>query len=437
MAAPETRYAKSADIHIAYQVVGEGEVDLVYVPGFVSNLDLNWEEPERAYFFSRLAAFSRLILFDKRGTGLSDRTAGIASLEVRMDDVRAVMDAVGCERAAIFGSSEGGPMSMLFAATYPERTRALALYGTYARNQGLSGDGLKRRIELIERAWGTGEYARALAPGKANDEIYLRTLARWERQGASPSAAIALMQMNREIDVSYILSIIRIPTLVLHRVGDSRIPADSGCFLATHIPGAKWVELPGSDHSFFGERETTDRIAGEIEEFLTGSRTAVEPDRVLATVLFTDIVGSTKRAAELGDRNWRVLLERHNEAVRQELVRFRGHEVKTLGDGFLATFDGPARAVRCAAAIIAKVRALGIEVRSGLHTGEIEIGHEDVGGIAVHTAARVKDLAGTHEVLVSSTVRDLVAGSGLSFHDRGSHALKGLPEPLHLFAAEA
>ena len=245
------------------------------------------------------------------------------------------------------------------------------------------------------------------------------------------------MQMNREIDVSYILSIIRIPTLVLHRVGDSRIPADSGCFLATHIPGAKWVELPGSDHSFFGERETTDRIAGEIEEFLTGSRTAVEPDRVLATVLFTDIVGSTKRAAELGDRNWRVLLERHNEAVRQELVRFRGHEVKTLGDGFLATFDGPARAVRCAAAIIAKVRALGIEVRSGLHTGEIEIGHEDVGGIAVHTAARVKDLAGTHEVLVSSTVRDLVAGSGLSFHDRGSHALKGLPEPLHLFAAEA
>jgi class 3 adenylate cyclase len=433
---PETRYARSGDIHIAYQVAGEGKVDLVYAPGFVSNLDWNWEEPERAYFFSRLAAFSRLILFDKRGTGLSDRSAGIASLEVRMDDLRAVMDGAGCERAAIFGVSEGGPMSMLFAATYPERTRALALYGTYARNQGLSGDGLKRRIELIERAWGTGEYGRALAPGKANDENYLRKLARWERQGASPSAAIALMQMNREIDVGDILSTIRVPTLILHRVGDSRIPADWGRFLATQIPGAQWLELPGSDHSFFGEREITDRIIDEVEEFLIGSRTGAEPDRVLATVLFTDIVDSTRRAVELGDHEWRALLDRHDDTVRREFARFRGREVKSLGDGFLATFDGPARAVRCASAIIERVRPLGIELRSGLHTGEIEIQRDDVIGIAVHIAARVAELAGNGEVLVSSTVRDLVAGSGLRFHDRGSHMAKGLAEPLHLFAAE-
>jgi class 3 adenylate cyclase len=433
---PETRYARSGDIHIAYQVAGEGELDLVYVPGFVSNLELNWEERDRAYFYSRLAAFSRLILFDKRGTGLSDRSAGIASLEVRMDDVRAVMDAAGCERAALFGSSEGGPTSMLFAATYPERTRALALYGTYARNQGLSADGLKRRIELIKRSWGTGEYARALAPDKANDETYLRKLARWERQGASPSAAIALMRMNRDIDVGDILSTIQVPTLILHRVGDSRIPAASGRFLATYIPDSKWVELPGSDHNFFGERVITDRIIDEVEEFLTGSRTGAEPDRVLATVLFTDIVDSTRRATELGDRGWRLLRDRHDDAVRQELVRFRGREVKTTGDGFLATFDGPARAVRCASAIIERVHPLGIEVRSGLHTGEIEIQPDDIGGIAVHIAARVAEIAGTGEVLVSNTVRDLVAGSGLRFHDRGSHIAKGLAEPLHLFVAE-
>lgn len=435
MDAPETRYAKSGEVHIAYQVVGQGRIDLVYVPGFVSNLDLAWEDPERSYFLSRLAAFSRLILFDKRGTGLSDRSAGIASLEERMDDVRAVMDAAGCERAAIYGASEGGPMSMLFAATYPKRTCALALYGTYPRNKGLSGDGLKARIELIERTWGTGEYARALAPGKARDESYLRMLARWERTGASPSAAIALMRMNREIDASHILSTIRVPTIVLHRVGDSRIDVESGRFLAAHIPGAKWVELAGSDHNFFGERELADRIADEVEEFITGSRSTGEPDRVLATVLFTDIVGSTRRAAELGDRNWRLLLERHNEAVRQELARFRGREVKTLGDGFLAIFDGPARAVRCAAAIIARLRPLGIEIRSGLHTGEVEIGQQDVAGIAVHTAARIKDLADAGDILVSGTVRDLVAGSGLSFHDRGVEALRGLPEPVRLFAA--
>jgi class 3 adenylate cyclase len=354
-----------------------------------------------------------------------------------MDDVRAVMDAACCERAALFGVSEGGPMSLLFAATYPERARALVLYGSYARRPMKSADDIIPHIELIDRAWGTGEYmARFNAPSRASDETFRRALARRERQSASPSAAIAILQMNSEIDARHILPTIRVPTLVLHRVGDGRITVDAGRYLATHIAGAKYVELPGTDHTFFGERDIADRIVDEIEEFLTGSHTASEPDRVLATVLFTDIVDSTKQAAELGDRGWRALLNRHDEAIREEFARFRGREVKTLGDGFLATFDGPARAVRCASAIIERVRQLGIEVRSGLHTGEIEIQRDDVAGIAVHIAARVATMAGAREVLVSSTVRDLVAGSGLRFYDRGSHNLRGLPEPLRLFAAE-
>jgi class 3 adenylate cyclase len=435
MDAPETRYAKSGDVRIAYQVTGNGPLDLVFVPGFVSNLDVWWEEPVWAHFFSRLTAFSRLILFDKRGTGLSDRTAGIANLEDRMDDVRAVMDAAHCERAALFGVSEGGPMSLLFAATYPDRARALVLYGSYARHPTLSGEALRQNIELIDRAWGTGEFfATSFVPTKASDEAVRRVLGRRERQSASPSAAIAILQMNSEIDARHILPTIRVPTLVLHRVGDTRVTVDAGRYLATHIPGAKYVELPGTDHL---PLDITDRLVDEIEEFLTGSRHEIEPDRVLATVLFTDIVDSTKRAVELGDRDWRVLRDRHDDAIRQELARFRGHEVKTLGDGFLATFDGPARAVRCASAVIDRVRPLGMNVRSGLHTGEIEMQREDVGGIAVHIAARVVGLAGSGEVLVSSTVRDLVAGSGLSFQDRGSHTAKGLPEPLRLFAAQA
>jgi class 3 adenylate cyclase len=435
---PETCYAKSGDVHIAYQVIGRGRLDLVFVPGFVTNLDLWWDDPSSAHFFSRLAAFSRLILFDKRGTGLSDRMAGIANLEDRMDDVRAVMDATGCERAALFGVSEGGPMSLLFAATYPERAHALALYGSYARHPTISEYNIAQHIELIDRVWGTGEYiARFMVPGKAADEGIRRTLARRERQGATPSAASAILRMNSEIDARHILPTIRVPTLVLHRVGDTRVTVDAGRYLASHIPGAKYVELPGTDHNFLNERDITDRIVDEVEEFLTGSRTAAEPDRVLATVLFTDIVDSTKRAAELGDRDWRLLRDRHDDAVRQELARYRGREVKTLGDGFLATFDGPARAVRCASAIIETVRRLGMAVRSGLHTGEIEIQRDDVAGIAVHIAARVAGMAEAGEVLVSNTVRDLVAGSGLRFHDRGTHALKGLPEPLRLFAAEA
>jgi class 3 adenylate cyclase len=439
MDVPETRYAKSGDVRIAYQVVGDGPFDLVYVPGFVSNIELSWEMPERAHFLSRLSAFSRLILFDKRGTGLSDRDVGIAHLEERMDDVRAVMDAAGSESAALFGASEGGPMSLLFTASYPQRARALVLYGSFAQpSHWLSDDKFNKDIELIDRLWGTGKYMSARhMPRGLFDEAVRRALARFERQSASPSAVIAIRRMNREIDVRPVLPAIRVPTLVLHRVGDSAVSVDLGRYLAANIPGARYVELPGTDHNPFSERDIVDRIADEAEEFLTGSRSEPDVDRVLATVLFTDIVDSTKRAAELGDRQWRNLLDRHDDAVRQELTRFRGREVKTLGDGFLATFDGPARAVRCAAAIIERVRPLGIEVRSGLHTGEIEIQREDIGGIAVSIAARVAEMASTGEVLVSSTVRDLVAGSGLSFQDRGSQMAKGLPEPLRLFAAQA
>jgi class 3 adenylate cyclase len=326
-------------------------------------------------------------------------------------------------------------MSLLFAASYPERVQAIGIYGTFARGDDLYGETLQQRIAFLDRAWGTGEVARAFAPNKARDPAYFRHLARWERLGASPSAAIKLEQMNNVINVQHVLPAVHVPTLVMHRPDDRLIPIEEGRRLASQIPSAKFLELPGSDHSFIGEREITDQIVDALEEFLTGKRSEPEPDRVLATLLFTDIVGSTKRAATLGDRDWRILLRRHDETVRHELTRFRGREIKTTGDGFLATFDGPARGVRCAAAIIGRLHSLGIEVRCGLHTGEIEFGQRDVDGIAVHTAARVAALAGTGEVLVSSTVRELVAGSGLQFHDRGSHTLRGVPEPLRLFAA--
>ena len=431
----ETRYAKSGDIHIAYQVAGSGPLDLVFVPGFISNLDFFWEDPGWVNFLSRLAGFSRLILFDKRGTGLSDRIAGIANLEDRMDDVRAVMDAANCKRAALFGISEGGPMSMLFAATYPERASALVLYGSCARHPTISADNIQQHFELIERLWGTGEYSmRSFAPSRAGDEAALRSFARWERLGASPAAAMSILRMNSEIDARHVLPVIRVPTLILHRADDTRITAEAGRYLAANITGARYVELPGTDHLPLGERDIVDRIIDEAEEFLTGSLSSdAERNRVLATVMFTDIVESTKRAAELGDRQWRALLDRHDDAVRQQFARFRGHEVKNLGDGFMATFDGPARAVRCATAISQAVRPLGITVRSGLHTGEIELKRDDVAGIAVHMAARIAATAEAGEIFVSRTVRDLVAGSGLLFEDRGIHVLRGLPEAIHLF----
>jgi class 3 adenylate cyclase len=438
MGTPETRYARSGDVRIAYQVVGEGPLDLVFVPGFVSNLDAFWET-QYAEFFSRLAAFSRLILFDKRGTGLSDRDVGIATLEERMDDVRAVMDAAHSERAALFGVSEGGPMSLLFAATYPQRVQALVLFGSYAHSSYLSTAGeFNREIERVDRLWGTGEYLLGrYAPDTGSEATARPMAARLERACASPSAVIAIRRMNQEIDCRHVLPAIRVPTLVMHRVGDGVVGVEGGRYLAANIPGAKYIELPGVNHNFVlsGEHDMLDRVAGEVEEFLTGSRHEVELDRVLATVLFTDIVDSTKRAAALGDREWRALLDRHDGIVRQQLSRFRGREIKHTGDGFLATFDGPARAVRCATAIADTMQPLGIAVRGGLHTGEIELKGDDIGGIAVNIAARVAAMAGPNETLVSSTVRDLVAGSGLRFDDRGLHELKGLAEQVHLYSA--
>jgi class 3 adenylate cyclase len=433
---PKTQYAKSGDVRIAYQVVGEGPFDLVFVPGFISNLDVAWEEPYRARVWTRLAAFARLIMFDKRGTGLSDRAVGVPTLEERMDDVRAVMDAVGSQQAALFGISEGGAMSVLFAATYPERTRALVLYGTYGHFSSwvVPPDMIDAALDRMEKNWGTGESIHLFAPSVASDETFKLSWARFERLGASPSAVVALMRMNSEIDIRPILPTIRVPTFIIHRQGDVRVNVEAGRFMARQIPNAKYLELPGSDHALWtGE---TERVLDAVEEFLTGSRSANESDRVLATVLFTDIVNSTKRAETIGDRAWHDVLDRHNALVRREISRHRGHEVRTMGDGFLATFDGPARSIRCALAINEGVEALGLQVRAGLHTGEVEMTDDDLSGIAVHIASRVATMAKPGQVLVSNTVRDLVAGSNIRFHDEGSHSLKGLTESVRLFAAE-
>jgi class 3 adenylate cyclase len=440
---PETRYAKSGNVNIAYQVVGDGPFDLVHVPPFVSNLELQWEDPAERRYFERLASFSRLIAFDKRGTGLSDRVA-VATLEERMDDLRAVMDAAGSERAAVYGGSEGGALSVLFAATYPERVSALVLYGAYPRISWAPDyeDGMPEEIWAdgllyLEENWGRAQAAASpllylLSPGRADDPIWRRAHARWERLSASPGAARAIMQMNREIDVRDLLSTIRVPTLVVYRTAD--VPHAAGSrYLGAHISDAKVVELQGNE--YFPHLGDQDAILDEIEEFLTGVRPVHSPDRALATVLFTDIVSSTESAAALGDDAWTRVLDRHDSLAAREVDRHRGRRIKTTGDGMLATFDGPARGVRCAQAICEAVRPLGIEVRAGLHTGEIELRGDDVGGIAVHIGQRVSGLAGPGEVLVSSTVKDLVAGSGITFAERGSHVLKGVPDEWRIFIA--
>jgi len=438
---PETRYARSGDVNIAYQVVGDAPRDLVLVPGWVSNIEVFWEEPACARFLERLASFARLILFDKRGTGLSDRVTDLPNLETRMDDVRAVMDTVGAERAALFGYSEGGPMCALFAATYPARTTALITAGSYARRTwapdypwGPTSEQRRQFIERCQREWGGPVGLDERWPSAARDERVRAWWARLMRMGASPGANAALLQMNDEMDVRHVLPAIRVPTLVLHSVGDRALDVRGSRYMADRIAGARLVELPGSDHVPWGE--DADAILDEIEEFLTGVRHGPEPDRVLATVLFTDIVGSTERAAALGDRRWRDVLEQHHAVVRRELGRFRGREIDTSGDGFLATFDGPARGVRCARAVSEGVHALGLQVRAGLHTGEVELRDDRVSGLAVHIGARVAAAAGPDEVLVSSTVRDLVAGSGLRFQDRGVQPLRGVPGEWHLFALE-
>jgi len=438
---PETRYAKSGDVHIAYQMVGDAPRDLVLVPGWVSNIEVFWEEPTVARFFERLASFSRLILFDKRGTGLSDRVAELPNLETRMDDVRAVMDAVGSERATLFGYSEGGPMCALFAATYPARTTALVMLGGFARLAaapdhpwGRNPDDQQAWLGRCDREWGGPLDLDRRAPTLDRDERSRRWWARFLRMSASPATAIALNRMNYEIDIRHVLPAVRVPTLVLHSAGDKIADVRLGRYLADHIGGARYVEFPGSDHLPWGS--DGDAILDEIEEFLTGVRHGPEPDRVLATTLFTDIVGATEKAATLGDRGWRELVTQHHEVVRQELKRFRGREIDTAGDGFFAAFDGPARAVRCACAIGDALRPLNLQVRAGLHTGECEVIESKLGGIAVHIGARVAGLAGPNEVLVSSTVKDLVAGSGLSFQDRGIHSLRGVPGDWRLFAVD-
>ena len=434
---PETRYARCGNLHIAYQVVGEGPPDLVFVPGVASHLEHQWDEPLQAAFFHRLASFSRLIRFDKRGAGLSDRAERMPAIEERMDDVRAVMDAAGSERAAILGLSEGGPMGIVFAATHPDRTSQLILWNTFARLGWAPGTFEERRQQIrearlrqYEEGWGTGSLIGRFVPSAAADPNFRDWWGRFERLSMSPGAAVEAMRVNFEIDVRDILPSVRVPTLVIRNEGD-HVPREGQRYLADQIPGARYVELPGSDH--FAWREE-DGVTQEIQEFLTGERTVPEIERILATILLTDIVGSTDRAAELGDHRWRELLNRHDALVERVLGRFRGHLVDKTGDGILATFDGPARAIRCATTITESVRGIGLEVRAGLHTGEVEIRGDRLAGIAVHIASRVCNLAGPGQVLLSRTVKDLVAGSGICFADRGSHILKGVPGEWHLFA---
>ena len=439
---PSTHYVKSDDVHIAYQVLGQGSLDLLLVPGFVSNVEAIWQSPEQSAFFRRLASFCRLILFDKRGTGMSDRGSQMFALEQRMHDVQAILDEVGSERTVLFGVSEGGPMSLLYAATHPERTSALVLYGSYARRSwapdypfGWKDERLQRVLDDIEHNWGTPQSLSTAmwAPSIAGDRNAVERTAAYYRAAASPGAAAAIVKMNSDIDVRHVLPATRVPTLILHRTGDRVFDVEHARYMARCIPGAKLVELAGEDHShWFGDG---DAILDEVEQFLTGSRHAQEPERVLATVLFVDIVGSTERAAALGDSRWRELLEAFYAKVREVLQQYRGREISTSGDGFLAAFDGPARAIRCAGAIRDTVRSLNLEVRCGLHTGECERVGNDLAGIAVHVGARVAALAAPGEVLVSQTVRDLVAGSGLALEDRGTYALKGVPNEWRLFRA--
>jgi pimeloyl-ACP methyl ester carboxylesterase/class 3 adenylate cyclase len=434
---PETRYARSGDVNIAYQVIGDGLLDIVFVMGSVSNIEYGWEEPSLARFLRRLASFSRLILFDKRGTGLSDRVSvdALPTFEQRMDDVRAVMDAVGSERAAVVGVSDGAAMCALFAATYPERTQALILVNPgrgVIRTPGEDQGRLQERLDNIRREWGGPMWVERYAPSLAHDERFCQWWATYCRMSASPGAAAALLHMNAQVNISKVLPAIRIPTLLVHRTDDMVSPADNARKIAAEIPGTTRIEVPGVDHlPFVGDQ---DSILNPIEKFLTGSTHSAEHDRVLATVLFSDIVGSSERAAQLGDAHWRELLADYYSLARRELKRFRGNEIKTTGDGFLATFDGPARAIRCACAVRDRVRDLGIEVRAGLHTGEVELLDEDVGGISVHIGARVTADAAPSEVLVSNTVKDLVAGSGIEFDDRGVHVLRGIPGEWRLFA---
>ncbi len=437
---PETKYAKSGDVSIAYQVVGDGPVDLVIVPGMSHHVEYIYELPGYPRFMDRLTSFARVIAFDKRGSGLSDPIVGSPSLEERMDDIRAVMDTVGSERAALFGWADGTPMCLLFAATYPDRTTSLVLYNCYARilqAEGYGGVSPEQFATLSASAvetWGQGTRVQSLNPSVPWGPESRSLWAKFERLSISPGALRAAIELIGEIDVRSILPAIRVPTLVLHRRESSMIPAVAGRYVSDSIPNSRFVQLEGGDYwPFLGD---ADSVLAEAEEFITGERHAVVgTDRVLATVLFTDIVASTKRAAEVGDHQWRQLLDAHDEVTARQLARFRGSLVKNTGDGVLATFDGPARAINCAGAICEAVRGLGLETCAGLHIGEVEKRGDDIGGIAVHIAARVLEKARPGEVLVSRTLTDLVAGSGLQFEDRGEHELQGIAKKWQLFAA--
>ena len=429
---PETRYALSGDVNLAYQVMGNGPVDIVMVPGFMSHIEFRHELPGQTAFLRRLSSFARVVTFDKRGQGLSDRVSDAPSLEQRMDDVRAIMDAVGSQRATLFGHSEGCAMSALFAATYPERVSRLILFGGYVKRSDMN---IMEIVEQRVKFWGTGAMLKRIAPSLAADPAAVAQFAKFERLSASPGAVKSFTMLNWQIDVSSILPAVRVPTLVLHRQGDLQIPVEHGRELAACIPDAKFIEYPGGDHTYAtGDVEA---VLGDTEEFITGHResSSLDFERVLATVLFTDIVDSTRSASTMGDRAWRKLLDRHDELALQVVEKHRGALIKSTGDGILATFDGPARGVRCALALGTATRQIGLPIRAGLHTGEIEIRGRDIGGVAVHAASRVMTQSQPDEVLVSRVVTDLVAGAGLTFAGRGLHELKGLPGRWDLFAA--
>jgi pimeloyl-ACP methyl ester carboxylesterase/class 3 adenylate cyclase len=431
---PVTRYATGGDVNIAYQTMGTGPIDIIMVPGFISHVEFMHELAGYTVFLRRLSTFARVITFDKRGQGLSDRISGAPSLEQRMDDVCAVMDAIGSRRAVIVGFSEGGAMSVLFAATYPERVTQLVLFGSFATKPAIRTSNLEERIAQVVQTWGTAEMMKTVIPSQTSRDA-INQFSKLERLCASPGAVKTLLQLNAEIDVRSILPAVQVPTLVLHRDKDARVSIELGRELATKIPNASFIEYPGGDHAFWSG--DIGPMLGDIEEFVTGHRdnSSGELERVLATVLFTDIVGSTRSAAAMGDHAWRQSLDNHDYLAKQMVDKHRGNLVKSTGDGILATFDGPGRAVRCALALGTATQQIGLPLRAGLHTGEIEIRDKDIGGIAVHAAARVMAQSQPTEVLVSRVVTDLVAGAGLKFSERGSHELKGLPGRWDLFAA--
>jgi len=434
----EVRYARSGDIDIAYRQIGDGPTDLVFVPGFVSHLDLLDDIPFFGRFAKDLARYSRLVLFDKRGTGLSDRSLGFGSTADRMDDIRAVMDAAGVARAALFAVSEGGPLAMLFAATYPDRVTNLGLYGTFARllnapdyEIGASPDLADSLASYMHDNWGTGKVLKIVVQNIPDEALPL--VARYERNACTPKMVEEIMRSNLSIDIRDILSAISAPTLVAHSTADPAIPVELGRYLARNIPGAQMLEIDADVHGSWEEFP----VPAEMIEFLSGEQAAPSFDRLLATVLFTDIVSSTEADARLGDKRWSEVLDRHDTIARSHIERYQGRLVKTTGDGLLATFDGPARAIGCAQEIAKATKPLGIEIRAGLHTGEIELRSDDITGLGVVIARRVCDLAGTNELLASRTVKDLVAGSGIGFANRGTHALKGVPDEWQLYAVAA